>query len=497
MLALLAPQRLPAPPDGGLFAWTCVASGFLTYSLCVGLQYAQGLLLSAVLADAPFIAGAPRSSVSWMASMETSMFLLGSLPAGLLRPHLGARGTMLLGCALLTGGALLAAAAPSLPVLVAAMCLFGLGTALPSTVVLTGVQAWFLTLRGTASGLVVCGSGFGAVVFGPLLQAQIDQGGWRQAMQCIALVSAIGLPLCALGTVPLLLAPQPPQQQPEGEGSAGQPASDCAPAPPAQAEVEASLRLQRHFEDWPCPEEELGSGGAAGGAAAPGGSQLAALYGSQPFLCFLTMIALYGGAWFIVIAHFNSSCRDNGTSADEAAVLVSVQGMLNILGRLAMGFAADRLTTLGVPKIALLQCNVLVMGTATLALAVPVLQASKAYQFTYAAVNGGFGGSVPALQAPILVDIVGLENLSLAFGMFHAVQAPVVLLAPVAAGALRAALGNWVLVWALTGSVVLCGVGIISCMQGLPRDKAPLTLRSAVKGVAGLLGGSKQLLPLA
>jgi MFS family permease len=442
-----------------------------------------------------------------MASMETSMFLLGSLPAGLLRPHLGARGTMLLGCALLTGGALLAAAAPSLPVLVAAMCLFGLGTALPSTVVLTGVQAWFLTLRGTASGLVVCGSGFGAVVFGPLLQAQIDQGGWRQAMQCIALVSAIGLPLCALGTVPLLLAPQPQQpqqqqegqQQPAGEGSeqpACEPAPAPAPPPPAQAEVEASLRLQRHFEDWPCPEEELVSG-ASGGPAAPGGSQLAALCGSQPFLCFLTMIALYGGAWFIVIAHFNSSCRDNGTSADEAAVLVSLQGLLNILGRLAMGFAADRLTTLGVPKIALLQCNVLVMGTATLALAVPVLQASKAYQFTYAAVNGGFGGSVPALQAPILVDIVGLENLSLAFGLFHAVQAPVVLLAPVAAGALRTALGNWVLVWALTGSVVLCGVGIISCMQGLPSDKAPLTIRGAVKGVVGLLGGSKQLLPLA
>jgi hypothetical protein len=46
-------------------------------------------------------------------------------------------------------------------------------------------------------------------------------------------------------------------------------------------------------------------------------------------------------------------------------------------------------------------------------------------------------------------------------------------------------------------SVVLCGVGIISCMQGLPSDKAPLTIRGAVKGVVGLLGGSKQLLPLA
>jgi MFS family permease len=482
LAALLTTQRLPAPPDGGLCAWTSVAAGFLTYSLCVGLQYAQGLLLSAVLADADFLAGAPRSSVSWMASMETSMFLLGSLPAGLLRPHLGARGTMLLGAALLTGGALLAAAAPSLPVLVAAMCLFGLGTALPSTVVLTGVQAWFLSLRGTASGLVVCGSGFGAVVFGPLLQAQIDAGGWRQAMQCIALVSAIGLPLFALGTVPLLLDPQQQQQQ-QQEASAG-------PPPSAQPEVEASLRLQRHFEHWPCPEEELGG---SSGAPAPGGSQLAALRASQPFLCFLAMIALYGGAWFIVIAHFNSSCRENGTSAEEAAVLVSMQGVFNILGRLAMGFAADRLTALGVPKIALLQCNVLVMGSATLALAVPALQASKPYQFVYAAVNGGFGGSVPALQAPILVDIVGLENLSLAFGLFHAAQAPVVLLAPVAAGALRAATGSWVLVWALTGSVVLLGVGVISCMQGLPRDKAPLTVR----GVLGLLGGSKQLLPLA
>jgi hypothetical protein len=138
------------------------------------------------------------------------------------------------------------------------------------------------------------------------------------------------------------------------------------------APVEAATRLQRHFEDWPCPaEEEL----AAGSGGPPASSPLAVLRASQPFACFLAMIALYGGAWFTVITHFNSSAREAGTSPDEAALLVSAQGIFNVAGRLLMGFLSDRLSALGVPKIALLQCNVLLTGAATLALAVPALQA--------------------------------------------------------------------------------------------------------------------------
>ena len=474
MLRLLASASLPAPPDGGALAWLQVLVGFLLYSVCVGIQYCLGVLLSGILADPAILGSATRADASWVSSMESAFFLFGALPCSLIRPTLGIRGTMLLGGLLLVAGALLAAHAPSLPVVVAAMVLFGLGCSFPSTVALTALQAWFSKLRGTASGLVVCGSGFGAMVLGPLLQAQVDAGGWRQAFRCIALVSGAAVLLCALCTVPLVLeAPAAPA--PEGAAEAGG-ADAAAAAADAAAAARASRLLLRHFEDWPSPEEDEGSPGAEGAAKPSVGQQLRALASNQPFLCFLFFIAAYGGAWFSLLAHFNSSCRESGTSADDAALLVTYQGMMNAFGRLSMGYAADRFAAAGIPKLVLLQFNVLVMAVATLSLAAPSLQASRAYQVAYALVNGGFGGSIPSLQAPIMVDICGLALLPLAFGLLHAVQAPLVLLAPVAAGALRSASGAWTLTWLLVGALIAVGASALAFMRGLPGDVAPLSV---------------------
>ena len=491
MARLLASASLPAPPDGGALAWLQVLVGFLLYSVCVGMQYCLGILLSAILADPDILGSAARADASWVSSVESAFFLFGALPCSLIRPTLGIRGTMMLGGLLLVTGALMAAHAPNLPVVVCSMVLFGLGCSFPSTVALTALQAWFSKLRGTASGLVVCGSGFGAMVLGPLLQAQVDAGGWRQAFRCIALVSGVTVLLCALCTVPLVLEAPPLESAAEAAT-----ADAAAAAADAAAAARASRLLLRHFEDWPSPEEDaLAATPSAEGAAKPTlWQQLCALASNQPFLCFLFFISAYGGAWFSLLAHFNSSCRESGTSADDAALLVTYQGLMNSFGRLSMGYAADKFAAAGIPKLALLQCNVFVMAAATLSLAVPSLQASRAYQVAYALINGGFGGCIPSLQAPIMVDICGLALLPLAFGLLHAVQAPLVLLAPVAAGALRSVSGAWTLTWLLVGALIAVGASALAFMRGLPGDVAPLSLvklaglscAGAKKGAAGL-----------
>ena len=465
LLRLLGPAQRAAPPDGGL-AWLCVFSGFCTYFLCVGVQYSTGILLSALLSDAGIVQGASRAGVTWAASLMSSMFLFGSLPAGMMVSRIGARAVMLLGCALFIGGCLLGASAESLAAVRAGFFLLGLGCALPSSVVLTEVQRWFSRIRGTASGLVVAGSGVGGVVLGPLVQAQIDVGGWRQGLRFLASLAAVLLPLCALATIPIAL-----------------------PGDAAGAGELAALEAARREEEAAADAAGLQEWGAApaGAAEAPPPRApplvepqaqphtLLSLCRHQPLTCLIAYVALYGGAWFVLINHLNNSFRESGTSADAAALLVSAQGAANTVGRLLMGVAADALAKRGVSKLMLLQASVGINGVATALLAFPPLLGALPYQALYYFVNGFFGGSIVSLQAPIVVDFVGIAALPPAFGLLHAFQAPLVLLLPPAFGALRAAAG-WSVVWALVGAQIIAAVCCVSFTREPVKGGGPLTL---------------------
>ena len=248
LLVLLGPVRNhKAPPDGGVFAWLSVASAFLTYCLCVGVQYSTGILLSAIILDSSIAGGGGISEATWAASLMSSMFLFGSLPAGVLVRRVGARAVMLLGCALFAGGAALAAAAGSLAGVRAGFFLLGLGCSLPSSVVLTEVQRWFLRLRGTASGIVVAGSGVGAVVLAPLVQAQIDAGGWRGGLHFLGALAVALLPLCAAATVPIVF---PDDEVGNGEGGALEAAARQREEEVDAAALRARAPLRRRAWRW-------------------------------------------------------------------------------------------------------------------------------------------------------------------------------------------------------------------------------------------------------
>ena len=487
LLPLLGPAQRKAPPDGGPLGWLCVASAFATYLICVGTQYAIGIFLSALLLDAAIVNGATRSDVTWAASLESSMFLFGSLPAGVLLPRIGARAVMLLGALLLSLGCLLAASSDSLAGVRTGFLVLGLGCALPASVALTEVQRWFLRFRGTASGLVVAGSGVGGVVLGPLLQSQIDSGGWRQGLRFLATLAAVLLPLCAAATVPIAL----PSDDGEATALDGRRESEVG--------GDAALREWQGgtLGEQSLPAEPSGFAVVAAAATAAAAAELPpqkhtlrSLCRVQPFQCLLFYVGLYGGAWFVLINNLNSSFRESGTSADDAALLVSVQGVANTVGRLLMGVAADVLARRGVSKLMLLQTSVGICGVATALLAFPPLLASLPYQGVYYFINGFFGGSIVSLQPGILVDFVGISNLPPAFGLLHAVQAPLVLMLPPAFGALRTAAG-WPLVWGLVGAQIGAAIACVSFVREPVKGGGALTVRKLCECVCGSMMGAK------
>lgn len=451
-------------PNGGIHAWANVFLTFSIYLICVGFQYSLGIFQSAFLLDGDLTRGLSRADVSFAAALESSCFLFGTVPAGLLYGRLGPRGVCLFGAALVCVGSIVAIHASSFGAVQAGFLLIGLGLGAPMSAAISCTMPWFDTLRATASGISVAGSGVGAIVFGPLLQWQVDLGGWRQALRFFSVVACVGVPICAAALRPL---PRPALPALSNESRSVDDGWVAMSETPRAASAETSPAAS---ETSAAPEAFPGS--------EPDDAPLsmwALVVQNHSMRSFMTYIGLFGGAWFVLIAHFNSAAREQGTSADDAAVLVSVQGFSNTIWRLIVGFCADALKSL--TKLQLLQLCCFMTALFTALLAIPACLKSFPFQVLFMIINGLFGGSVASLQAPIVADLVGVHNMPASFALIHMIQSPMVLLLPPAAGALRTLTG-WPAVWASAGALVFLASCALSTIKSVRAGGGPWTLAS-------------------
>lgn len=448
------------PPVGGsdVVAHVVLCGAFLTSVVAVGLQYMTGIFQVALASELGAQPGGPSlSAVSWAASLQSCMFLAGGLPAGWGVNALGARATTFVGAGLIVGGFLLAAQLGTL----AGVYLFysiatGLGCALASVPVVVLVQHYFVTKRGFAAGVVASGGGLGVFFLGPVLQAQVDAGGWVRAFRAAAGIAACALPLAALCLVPIAAKNDGPDQ----------------------------AVLVHHSIAESMPHEPLG---LQRDKSSPRGPSVVIGYTERqllelpPFRQWLAYMACQGSAWFITITHTNASFREAGASAAHAAWLIALGGLATVSGRIVVGFTADALAA-RVSRLAVLQCCLAFSGLATAALALPSLRGSPHFQTAFILLNCFTGGSTPSLHSPILVELVGIESLPVAMGMAHVFQALAVLASPPAAMALRVALGSWDAVWGAAGALSLVAVFSLSQIATLPH-LAPLKLPSVPAAV--------------
>lgn len=419
--------------------WVVVLGAFWGGVIAAGLQYCTGLIAVALSSD-PVLAPS-SSAVSWATSLQSCAFLAGALPAGWGVNALGARVTTCIGAGLIVGGFLVAAWLRTLAgVFIFYSLATGLGCALASAPSVMLVQRWFVTQRAFATGVVISGGGVGAFLLGPMLQAQVDAGGWCHAFRAAAGLAACVLPLAAACLVPIGA----------GEGL------DAATVGGDAATVHKGAQLQRRHAE----------------------RQLLAL---PSFRLWCTAQGAQGCAWFVTIAHSNATFRDAGTSAADAAWLISLGGLAAVAGRVVMGFVADALAP-HLSRLAVLQICVALAACATALLAVPSLQSSLHCQQLFVLANSFFGGSTASLNSPILIDLVGVELLPIATGLVQAFQALLVLGAPPAAMAIRIALGSWGVVWGAVAALSAVATWACSLIDA-PPHLAPLRLRT----VAGLL----------
>jgi len=176
-------EGLPTPPDGGWTAWMVVFGSFMIHICADGFTYTLGIFYVYLLN----YFDATKAEAAWIVSILVGV-TLGSGPlSGALVNRYGCR-------AVTIGGSLLASLmlfvsiyAETITVLYFTIGMgAGLGFGLIYLPAIVCVTGYFEKRRSFATGIAVCGSGFGTFIFSPLVKELIAFYNWKGALIVIS-----------------------------------------------------------------------------------------------------------------------------------------------------------------------------------------------------------------------------------------------------------------------------------------------------------------------
>ena len=293
-----------ARPFGQNYAWVVAAATFACLLAAAGLRAAPGVLMQP-LHDA---FGWPRSDISAAAAVGFLLYgLVGPFAAALMQT-VGIRRTLIAGLLIMsvsTAASLLMRETWQY-LLTWGLC-SGLGSGMVASVLGAAVvNRWFVSNRGLVMGLLSASTATGSLLFLPVMAALADHGGWRMV------VGAVSLTCAALVPVAALLFVERPSDIGVWPYGAAQPPPAATPARAAD-----SLRL------------------AFGALQRASRTSTFWLLGGAFFVCGLTTNGL-------VATHLISFCGDMGMPIVQAAGLLAVMGVFDLLGTTASGWLTDR-----------------------------------------------------------------------------------------------------------------------------------------------------------
>jgi MFS family permease len=370
-----------APPDGG-WGWVVMIASFTCNLVLDGIAYVFGIFLEPMMLHFGVSKG-PMATVGSI--LAGTIQLSGPFVAILVERSAGAFvdsiqtyfrfGTRWVCClgALISSAAFFASTfSPNIYVL---MLLYGLvaGVGLGTMYIpaQTAVGYYFEKRRSLATGIITCGSGAGAFLLAPFAQALLTyyDGGWEGPTRIFA---GLCLQCFVCGMMMRPLPKRPVVKEMDLEG--------------------------RELKEPNCFMQVFRS------ACSP------RLMTNKPFLllCLCNLFATQG--LYIPYMFLPNLATTHGVPADKASFLISIIGLSNTIARVVTGALADLpfINALVVTTIALglggVSCIIMIMATTYL-------------QFVLVAVM--FGVSLAAwcaVTAPSLVDILGLDLLTYAFG---------------------------------------------------------------------------------
>ena len=292
----------PAPRAAN-YAFVVLGITFLSLLVAAALRSAPGVLMMPL--EVSF--GWSRASISSAAAIGIFLYgMVGPFAAALMQT-VGIRKTLLGGLVLMSGATFASLfMAEAWQYIVTWGVISGLGSGAVATVLGAAVvNRWFAQRQGLMMGLLTASAATGSLVFLPLMAHLSETGSWRPVVWLVTGGTALLIPLV------FFLMPERPQDR--GVGRYGEPADTPAAAPPAGNRAFLALTVLNRAARVPA---------------------FWLLFGTF-FVCGLTTNGLIG-------VHMISFCGDRGIAPVQAAGLLALMGIFDLIGATASGWLTDR-----------------------------------------------------------------------------------------------------------------------------------------------------------
>ncbi|KPL97883.1 Monocarboxylate transporter-like protein 1 [Sarcoptes scabiei] len=179
------------PPDGG-WGWMVVLASFIINLIADGVSLSFGVIYVELID----YFNESKSKTAWVGSLFLSIPLITGPIASALVDRFGCRKVTIAGSILSSAGFFLGHYATTIEHLFFAFSLSGFGLALCYVTSIVSVAYWFEKRRSLATGLAVCGTGFGTFLFAPLIIFLLNEYKWRGTL---LVISAIFLNMICCG----------------------------------------------------------------------------------------------------------------------------------------------------------------------------------------------------------------------------------------------------------------------------------------------------------
>ncbi|XP_041818833.1 monocarboxylate transporter 12-B-like [Chelmon rostratus] len=452
-----------APLDGG-WGWVIVCCCFMVtvctraVTRCVSIFFVEF--------QAHF--GADYSATAWIHSLVDCTTMLCAPVGSLVGNRWSCRVAVMLGGLLSSCGLLLSSFSTSLELLYLGMgVLTGLGFALCYTPAIAMVGCYFRRRKALAYGIAMSGSGIGTFVLAPAVQLLIELYSWRGAL---LVLSAFVANLCVCGA---LLRPITLQEE-EAEGQEEEPVGEERPGSVSSKDAELALKLSKDSED-----SLLSSGKSSSPSSLLSRDPAPQLQRRRCF-CFLSskeyrflllpdflglavsFLFLASGCSlpFVYLVPYALSV---GVSHQQAAFLMSILGVIDIMGNITFGWLTDR-RCLKPFRLACYVFSVAMEGLCCLFM--PVLR-SLPLLVPFAVLYGYFDGAYVALIPVVTSDLVGVQYLSSALGVVYFLHAIPYLVSPPIGGWLVDVTGSYTATFFLSGAAMLASSLVLATVAGI------------------------------
>lgn len=401
------------------YGWVVTAVCFLSVVLSTAAR--QSLIIKFPLLLEEF--GWSRTALSVAPSLAGFTASLCALAVGILSVRWDVKRIMIAGALVAVLGLLLCSTTQQLWQI---YLYFGVVTSigvaslslLTSTIIISN---WFVKRRGLAIGIVASGYGAGTLIFMPMLQAVINQHGWRFSFMFLAIVVVVLIPII------LIFQKTHPGQTGLFSESGGRDIhpTDSSPNAAGQTRVTETRRTAtRHV--------------------------LKRLARNRRFWFAYAQHILGPLSTSPIIAHQAAFFVDKGFDRMTTALVVGIYGLGTFLGMLLSGYLSDRLSrevsyTIGTVSL-IGGCVILLLVEAGSSVLLPV----------FFGLSFGLGfGTRPSMDAATAADLFAGRHFGLIFGLLSTGLGVGSLFGPVLSGWIFDTTGSY------TGAVIFCICGVL------------------------------------